>query len=480
VAATLALFPMLRLLLRLVDRPLRPALYLLSAFFVLDRLRGFAAIEPRLEENLVLVEFVAAIVLLAWLVRSRLRPAAVPNGGLSARIAYAGGRTLLVLFGLSFLAGAFGYMRLARLVGTGFLRSTYFALVMFAAYRVALGLLAYVLQTRVLGALGMVRRHRPLIERRLGAALRVAAFVFWLLYLLHTTVLWEPTKEAVEAIVTATLHVGEVSVSLGDLIAFGLAVWISFLLSAFVRFALEEDVYPRLRLARGVPYAVSTLLHYSILLVGFFLAFAAMGLDLNRFTILAGAFGVGIGFGLQNIVNNFVSGLILLFERPVQVGDTVQLGEIFGEVLRIGIRSSTVRTPEGAEVIVPNASLIADPLTNWTLSDRMRRVDVPVGVAYGSNPEQVQEILRYVAAQHPLVRRDPPPVVLFKALGESSLDFELRAWTNSFENWAAIRSELVLAIHEALGQAGIAIPFPQRDVHVRTLGPLGPLAGRSE
>jgi small-conductance mechanosensitive channel len=326
----------------------------------------------------------------------------------------------------------------------------------------------------------MVRRHRPLIERRLGAALRVAAFVFWLLYLLHTTVLWEPTKEAVEAIVTATLHVGEVSVSLGDLIAFGLAVWISFLLSAFVRFALEEDVYPRLRLARGVPYAVSTLLHYSILLVGFFLAFAAMGLDLNRFTILAGAFGVGIGFGLQNIVNNFVSGLILLFERPVQVGDTVQLGEIFGEVLRIGIRSSTVRTPEGAEVIVPNASLIADPLTNWTLSDRMRRVDVPVGVAYGSNPEQVQEILRYVAAQHPLVRRDPPPVVLFKALGESSLDFELRAWTNSFENWAAIRSELVLAIHEALGQAGIAIPFPQRDVHVRTLGPLGPLAGRSE
>jgi small-conductance mechanosensitive channel len=211
-------------------------------------------------------------------------------------------------------------------------------------------------------------------------------------------------------------------------------------------------------------------LHYTLLFGGFVLAISALGVDLNRFTILAGAFGVGIGFGLQNVVNNFVSGLIILVERPIQVSDTVQLGELIGTVERVGIRSSTVRTWEGAEVIVPNASLISEQLTNWTLSNRRRRIDVRVGVAYGTDPNRMIELLLSVARANRETLAFPAPVALFLGFGDSSLDFELRAWTDDIDQSPNLRSELNLGIHRALAEAGIEVPFPQRVVRLKREG----------
>jgi small-conductance mechanosensitive channel len=176
--------------------------------------------------------------------------------------------------------------------------------------------------------------------------------------------------------------------------------------------------------------------------------------------------GVGVGFGLQNVVNNFVSGLILLFERPIQVGDSVQLGTLTGEVKRIGIRSSTVRTFDGAEVIVPNANLVSDQVTNWTLSDRMRRIDLDIGIAYGTDPQRVVAVLTEVARSSPGVLPEPAPVVLFLGFGDSALNFQVRAWTARFEEWMKTRSDLGLAVQMALRAEGIDIPFPQRDVRI--------------
>jgi small-conductance mechanosensitive channel len=237
-----------------------------------------------------------------------------------------------------------------------------------------------------------------------------------------------------------------------------------------VVFVLEEDVYSRMALPRGVPYALSTLTRYVLLLAGFLLALGTLGFDLGRVALVLSALGLGIGFGLQNVINNFVSGLILLFERPIQVGDTVQKGTLIGEVRRIGIRSSTVRTWEGAEVIVPNANLVSEEVVNWTLSDRNRRIDIEVGAAYGSDPEHVLEILRAAAKDHPYVLAEPAPMALFKGFGESSLDFELRVWTAEPERWMPTRSEIAVAIAAAFREAGIAIPFPQRDLHLVSVG----------
>jgi len=204
-------------------------------------------------------------------------------------------------------------------------------------------------------------------------------------------------------------------------------------------------------------------------MLGFALALSAAGMDFSRVALFAGAFSVGLGFGLQTVVNNFVSGLILLFERPIQIGDMIEVGELRGEVRRIGARSSTVRTFDGAEVIVPNANLISEPVVNWTLSDRRRRLDLEVGVAYGTDPEIVLDLLRGAAEANSSVLDTPAPEALFLGFGDSSLNFRLRVWIPRFEESYTIRSEMGVAINAALRNAAIPIPFPQRDLHVRSV-----------
>jgi small-conductance mechanosensitive channel len=254
---------------------------------------------------------------------------------------------------------------------------------------------------------------------------------------------------------------------LGDVLVFVLTVAATFLISALLRFALEEEVYPRLGLGRRIPGVVSSLLHYGLLLVGFLLALAALGVDLTKVTILAGAFGVGIGFGLQNLVNNLVSGGVVLVERKINVGDVLQIGDVAGEVREMGMRSCTLRTWEGAEVIVPNATLVSDRVVNWTLSDQRRRIDVAVAAALGTPPEKVLEILLGVARAHPRILSDPPAVALFQGFQESALRFELRSWTDRFDLWLQTQSELAVAAYAALREAAIEVPLPQREVRFR-------------
>jgi small-conductance mechanosensitive channel len=276
-------------------------------------------------------------------------------------------------------------------------------------------------------------------------------------------------RKALLGILEGQLAVGALRVSLGDILAFAVTLWLSILLARFLRFVLGEDVLPRLSLPRGIPAAISFVAYYFILFLGFLFALSAAGIEWSRFALLAGALGVGIGFGLQNLVNNFVSGLILIFERPIKVGDFIEFAATRGEVLRIGIRSSTVKTWEGAEIIVPNGNLIQSEVINWTLSDRRRRLVIPVGVAYGTDPKRVIALLEETAAEHPEALDTPAPEAFFRAFGESSLDFEIRVTIPEFGNWVRIQSEINLGVHDALKRAGIEIPFPQRDLHLRTL-----------
>jgi small-conductance mechanosensitive channel len=303
------------------------------------------------------------------------------------------------------------------------------------------------------------------MERRIYRLLLWLVAGGWLLRYLDYLGLLDPAWSLATAFLDTRLERGSISTSVADIVAFFLTVLGAYLLSAFIRFVLEEDVYPRTRIATGQSYAVSSLLNYTILAVGFFLALAVLGMDLTKMTVLAGAFGVGIGFGLQSVVNNFVSGLILLFERPIHVGDTVQVGSLQGRVRRIGIRASVVRTAQGAEIIVPNAQLITEQVTNWTLSDQLRRLDLPVGVNYGAAPKKVIELLETVARAHPKVLQDPAPRGLFMSYGDSSINFELRAWTEQ-TNTVQVHSDLTVAIYDAVYAAGISFPFPQRDVRV--------------
>ncbi len=211
------------------------------------------------------------------------------------------------------------------------------------------------------------------------------------------------------------------------------------------------------------------LIHYSILVIGFIILLNFLGFELTKLTILGGALGVGIGFGLQAIINNFASGLILLFERPIKVGDTVEIGNDLGEVKKLGLRATIVSTFDNAEIVIPNSDLITASVTNWTLSGRQARVKVPIGVAYGSDIQKVLEILMTLAGEHPQVLSKPEPTALFLAFGASSLDFELRVWVPDFADRMQVLSELNQEIENEFSMAGIEIPFPQADLHLRSV-----------
>jgi small-conductance mechanosensitive channel len=377
------------------------------------------------------------------------------------------GLLLLIAYAGAFILGGLGYVELARLIGAGALGSAYFGLAILAAVQVAKGLVGLMLRSRPLGLLASVVQARVVLERRLQRLLRWVGVLGWIAATLYALTLLPRVVSGARTVLTTPWGWGAIQISLGDVLVFALTIWLSFLLAAAVRLLLAEDVFPRVRMARGLPLALSLVIQYALIFGGFTLALAALGIDLTKLTILAGAFGVGVGLGLQSLVNNFASGLILLFERPVHVGDVVALPGVSGEVRHIGARATLVRTADGAEVFVPNSQLITQALTNWTYSDLRRRIVIPVKVAYGAAPQRVTELLTGVAIRHPQVIDEPAPGAVFLGFGENSLDFELRAWTDRFGDAEAIQSQLADSVYTVLTDARIELPVPRRDVRLR-------------
>jgi potassium efflux system protein len=474
----LLLVPAIRLTRPIVDPQLFPALLVLAALFTLDTVRravGTLAIEPAILS----VEMLAGLLGLGYAltVGSLRRPLARDAESDRLRATRAVGAVALVLFAAGLACTVLGYLRLGRLIASGVLGSVFLALVLGPVVRVITGLVALAFRVWPVRLLRMIEHHRDLLERRTHRVLVWLAFGVWLTRSLDYVGVLGPLRTLGQSLLGAKLERGALSLSVEDVLAFALTLWVAYLLSGFLRFALEEDVYPRVGLARGLSYALSSLLNYVLLTLGFLAGLAVLGFDLTKVTIVASAFGVGIGFGLQSVVNNFVSGLILLFERPIHVGDTIEAGGIMGSVRRIGIRSSVVRTGQGAEVIVPNAELVTERVTNWTLSDQWRRIELPVGVSYSAHPKRVMEMLEMVAQAHPQVLRQPAPRAFFTGFGDSSINFELRAWTDQFDQWFQIRSELAAAVYDAGPAAGISFPFPQREVRLLQDPSARPAAG---
>ena len=226
------------------------------------------------------------------------------------------------------------------------------------------------------------------------------------------------------------------------------------------------DAKVKKTLCPGEEQSLPSVHHYAQVFVGLLLALGVLGIDLTQITIVLGALGVGIGFGLQQIVNNWVSGIILLMERPIRVGDYIEHGGQWAEVKRIGLRATRILTFDRADVWIPNGDLITRPVINWTFSDRFARLKLPVGVAYGSDTEQVLNILMEVANEDKAVVQYPAPYAFFNGFGESSLNFELRVYLLDLDNWFTVYGRLYQEIERKLREAGITIPFPQRDLHV--------------
>jgi potassium efflux system protein len=262
--------------------------------------------------------------------------------------------------------------------------------------------------------------------------------------------------------------IGSLHISLTDILL-GIVVFVLFLGAVrFLQRKLEERVLPNTRLDIGAQAALRSGVGYVGVTIAVLAAISTAGIDLSSLAIVAGALSVGIGFGLQNIVNNFVSGLILLVERPIKVGDWVVIGTTEGFVKRISVRATEITTWQRSSVIIPNAEILSTSVTNWTHKDNLGRVEIRVGVAYGSDTQKVHDILMECAAEHDKVSDWPKPSVLFRGFGESALDFELRVYLANILDFVDVQNGIHFAIDRRFREAGIVIPFPQRDVHIRS------------
>ncbi|MGD8613902.1 MAG: mechanosensitive ion channel, partial [Desulfobacterales bacterium] len=308
----------------------------------------------------------------------------------------------------------------------------------------------------------IIRRVTFFIDAAIGGLLLLPGILFiWGAYV--------DLPKAIKGLLALGFNLGDQRISLGLVIISAGLVYGSFLVSSVVQKLLMEQVLAKRRVQAGVRVSIARLVHYVLIFFGFVVALLALGFEFTKLTIILSALGVGIGFGLQGIVNNFVSGLILLFERPIRMGDFLEIGGNWAEVKNIGLRATTVQTFDQADVIIPNADLVSNQVINWTLSNRRVRLIIPVGVAYGSDISLVMETLMACAKQNSDVAEAPAPQVLFLNFGESALEFELRVWVLEADNRLVVSSALHQEIDRSFRDAKIEIAFPQRDLHLRSL-----------
>ncbi len=462
--------PVLVIINDIITRKIRRFIYFTAIAVVLVQVHGLAYSDSLFSRIFLMVIIIFGLLCLAWIVQRRSMREYILSAGL--------GKTLhmlatlsFILLAVSFFAAIAGAVNLAEFITYGVIKSAVLILIFYTLSLTIKSIIIISLYSKGLQKLNLIKQYSEILYKRLVVIVNTLSWVLWLILTLSLFTIWDNIYQLILKLFTYSISVGTVSISLGNIVVFALIVWLTLWVSKVVRIVIEGEVASKIKLKRGVPGAISLIMRIAVITIGFLFAVAAAGVDMNKLALLLGALGVGIGFGLQNIFNNLVSGIILAFERPIQVGDIIEVGEFWGTVKEIGIRSSTIFTFDGAEVIVPNGNLISKELINWTLTDRQRRAEVLVGAAYGTDPDKVLKILRNVTSGHKQVLKEPAPLALFTGFGSSSLDFRLLFWINRADERLRIQSEVNVAVNKALKDAGIEIPFQQHDLHIRSVDP---------
>jgi len=373
----------------------------------------------------------------------------------------------IFLLAAAIIGNIFGYVNLSNLLVVASIISVLNAVALIVTSIIMNSFVVLLFETKLFQRSNIIKEKKNQIKNQITAIVTIAIIAFWIQSVIKELGYKQSFWDWLNGLLEVSWHLGTSTISLGSIITVVIVIAITVGVVKIVNALLDKELFPRVLLPRGVPGAISMIIRYIIVGFGFYFVLSAAGIDLGKFGLIAGALGVGIGFGLQNIVFNFIAGLVLAFERPIQVGDVIEVGTLMGTVTSIGVRSSNVRTFEGSEVIVPNGNLISKEVVNWTLSDRKKRREIQVGVAYGSDPRQVIEILLKAANEHVNVLETPAPWATFEGFGDSSLNFKIRFWV-PFDIGVTTQSQIAMSIYDALDAAGINIPFPQQDVYIKS------------
>ena len=462
----LLLIPVLRLVRGIFSSEICKPFYFLTGLLVLVILEEAIGDHIPLQRLLLFLITIIAVPLFAWWLRPG-SPIYQIKSRLSYKLAISFSIFMLILLLVSLVTNLIGIFPLGHILVSGMMTIIYFSVAIYVIALVLDGLVVLLVRRRSAQGLHIVQTYARQMEHSAIFFIHLVIYFVWLRMVLKTFGVYQPVWNWFTEIVDDKWTLGTIEISLGAIFSFIIVLVIAFALARLVRIFLEMELFPRLSLPRGVPGAISMMVRYTIIGFGVFLAISAIGVDLGKFGLLAGAMGVGLGFGLRNIIENFVSGLILIFERPIQVGDTVEVGDVMGSVQQMGIRSSTVKTFDGSEVIVPNANLISNQVTNWTMSDRRRRIKLPVKVALGNDPHKVLELLHKVVREHPGVLDFPEPQAFFNGFGDNYLDFMLYYWVS--DNILQTKSEVALGVHDTIKDAGIDTPRPKGDFNLKII-----------
>lgn len=475
-ALLVALVPVLRLLPSATRRAYGFWPYIAIALYGLDRLGVAVVADSNLYRLFLLVLGSMAFGLTVWMLRHPQHGSTIAANNLH-RITTAVAWMVLAVLAVAVVANVWGNVSLAETLTSGVIDSGYMALLLYASVTACLGIFRALLGQPEFAGRRTVRQHGAMLQAGFARLLLLGAFLGWMLYSMDRFRVLRPLQELGASVLGLGVNVGEVSIHLGDVLVFLVSAWLAVWAARGVRRLLRDELPNHGGLPRGVGNSIASLSYYGVLLMGLLVALSAAGFKVSQLALVFGALGVGIGFGLQNVVNNFVSGLVLMFERPIQPGDMVEVGNIAGTVREIGLRATTIRTYDGADVVVPNGLLVSGNLTNWTMFDRSRRFEVAVSAAYDSDPAQVLALLEATALATPGIAEQPPPFAQMTGYGDSALNFVLRAWTQDIGTWGSLRSDLLARTLAAMQAAGIEIPYNQLDVHLRsTPEPGAPLA----
>lgn len=463
----LLIVPMLRLATGLTSKGEKVALYGLLALAGLYQLVPISPEGSLLLRITLLASEATAIAILSYTLHLE-RPGAGKPLTVWRCIMLLATSVVLVLFIIALSASLFGWVNLAHYLTTATLLTCQGALMAIVFVRASAGLLPALLCQGPGRALLSVRHHPRLYERACLGLIALVLFGLWSQQTLRRFRLGEVVAEHAKAIFETPLSWANSEITVGNVLKAVLLLVATFFAQRLLSFLLREELFPRLTMRSSSTAVFVTLLKYAVIAAGLGLAGSALGFSATQLTVLFGALGVGIGFGLQDITNNFISGLILMFERPIKIGDIIEVNGIWGTVKKVGVRATVVGAFEGSELVVPNGDLISKEVKNWTLSDSTARVELIVGTPYGSDPREVLGILLRVAKENEFVFAAPEPFAMMFEFGDSSLNFRLLCHT-SIDKRGLVISQLHIAVYEALAEAGIEIPIPQRDLHLKSL-----------
>jgi len=377
----------------------------------------------------------------------------------------------MALLTLGILANIFGRFSLAKILSVAGTVGFVHAVTLYLFAKVIMEIIYVILENKKESdSFTSFLDYKSIQDRTRGIFLFLAA-LFWIVIMLQNLALRDYVYEALEKFLVTERFLGTTSFTFKSILLFGTLVYVSYLFANNIAyFATIKDQQKSSNRTKRLGSSI-LLIRLGVFIIGFFIAATAANIPLNNITIVLGALSVGIGFGLQTIINNLVSGIILAFERPIQIGDDIEVGQMTGKVKEVGIRASKIQGYDGSEIIVPNGDLLSQHLINWTLSDKRRRVELKIGVSYNSDMKLVKSLLEQ-ALNIDRISKIPAPKVFLQTFADNSVDFRILFWVDDMDIWLDMRHEVMNSIYLSFKANNIEIPFPQRDVHVKNLAQL--------